>query len=244
MISIYLSLTIAMVIATAWIMLGLWGGTTFGVILGFLAFLATWIVISRRFAKRIQPVMMQAQRQAEAGNAILALNTIETLLPMSKWIPMLEGQIYAQMGVLSLGAGKETQAIEYLQKATRRSAEAKMVLASYLYRKNKWNEARRVLEATRKFNKKHVLLHNVLAHLLHKQGETDEAIRTLNALLVKVPDNKNTQSNLNRLKNGRKTSMKPFGMPWYSLGLERPPASMMQQTQDPRRGFRQKSKRK
>ncbi len=243
-ISIYLSLTIALAISMGWIFLDLWGGITMGVFLGIFAFVATWIVIGRRFAKRIQPVMMQAQRQAEAGNAVIALNTVQTLLPIAKWIPMLKGQLHAQMGVLSLGAGKETQAVEHLEKATHRSAEAKLCLAAFFYRKNKWNECSRVLETTRRYNKKHVLLHNVFAHLMHKQGDTDGAIAILNGLLEKVPENESTKGNVTRLKNGRKMSLKSFGMNWYSLGLERPPASMMQQSQDPRRGFRQKSKRK
>lgn len=244
MISIYLSVAIAAVVSTAWILLDLWGGIGMGIFLGIVAFLATWIVIGRRFAKQIQPVMMQAQRQAEAGNALMALNSIESLLPVAKWIPMLEGQLYAQMGVLSLGANKETQAIEYLEKATNRAAEAKLVLAAYHYRKGRWPEAKKVLDATLRFNRKHVLLHNVCAFLEHKEGNQDAAIAVLNQLLVKVPENETTESNLTRIKNGRKLSMKGFGMNWYSLGLERPPASMMQQAQDPRRGFRQKSKRK
>ena len=52
-----------------------------------------------------------------------------------------------------------------------------------------------------------------------------------------------TKDNLNRLQNGKKMNMKRFGMSWYALKLENPPASMRQQAPGaPRRGFRQKRK--
>ena len=38
-------------------------------------------------------------------------------------------------------------------------------------------------------------------------------------------------------------SMKSFGMPWYSLKLERPPASMAQMPPGVRKGFRGKQRK-
>jgi tetratricopeptide (TPR) repeat protein len=243
--SIYLSLGLALAIGSGSGVLG-WGWTI-SITLGFVAFLGTWIVIGRRFNKQIQPTMMKAQKLAESGQAVLALNAVETLLPLGDWIPMLKGQLYAQMGVLSLGARKEDQAILYLEKATNRAAEGKLCLACLYYKKGKFKEARRVLQAAQKLNRKHVLLHNVYAYLLKKEGDTEGAIAQLHLLLRKVPENEASQDNLSRLKNDKKMTMKSFGMHWYSLGLERPPASMAMpghMQQQPRKGFRQPSKKR
>ena len=65
------------------------------------------------------------------------------------------------------------------------------------------------------------------------------------AILCEKVDKKSeaTKDNLNRLQNGKKMNMKRFGMSWYALKLENPPASMRQQPPGaPRPGFRQKRK--
>ena len=101
-----------------------------------------------------------------------------------------------------------------------------------------------MLDAVKRFNKKDVLLHNFYAFLLRKEGQVDDAIEQLNDLQKKVPENEATIDNLKRLKNGQKMNMKPFGMTWYSLRLEKPPASMAQMPPGGRKGFRQPSKKK
>lgn len=236
MYSIYLSVGLALLTGFGWTYLDLWEGWVMGIVIGVITFIATVAIIGRRFGRKIQPVLMQVQKLAEAGKAVLALNAIETLIPISNWIPMLKGQLYAQMGILCLGAKKEDEAIRYLEMASNRSAEAKMFLASMYAKRNKRADAARVLEIARKSNKKHVLLFNVHAWLLMKDKDVDGAIGQLNALLKTVPENENTKDNLKRLQNGSKMSMKGFGMDWYNLGLERPPASMVQSMQQQMRG--------
>lgn len=247
MYSIYISVTLALVTGFGWTFLDLWGGLTMGIVLGFLAFLGTWIVIGRKFNKLLQPAMAKAQKLAESGQVALAINCVESLLPMCRWIPMLKGQLHAQLGVLNLGARKEDKAIEYLVKASNRAAEAKMHLAALYVRKGREAEAKSVLRLATRFSKKHVLLHNFYAFILKKGDDTQAAIQVLNTLLKKVPENETTADNLSRLKNGKKLSLKAFGMHWYSLGLERPPASMapggQMQQQQPRKGFRHPPKK-
>ena len=59
------------------------------------------------------------------------------------------------------------------------------------------------------------------------------------------PGNESTQENLDRLRNGKKLSMKRFGMNWHGLQLEKPPAELRQaQAMAGRKGFRQKPQRR
>ncbi|MEE2886115.1 MAG: hypothetical protein VX951_01675 [Planctomycetota bacterium] len=246
MYSIYISIALALVTGFGWTYLDLWQGWPMGIVVGFLVFVGTWIFIGRKFNRLIQPAMGKAQKLAESGQVALAINAVESLLPISNWIPMLKGQLYAQLGVLNLGARKEDKAINYLQKASNRAAEAKLHLAALFVRKGREAEARAILDVARRFNKKHVLLHNFHAFVLKKADDTQGAISILNNLLKKVPENEATADNLSRLKNGKKLSMKPFGMHWYSLGIERPPPSMApagMQQQQPRKGFRHPPKK-
>ena len=244
MYGIYLALAIGLLLGTVWTLLGLFGGLGMGITLGIVAAVAAFAIIGRRFNRRIQPVVEQAQRQMQAGNVHLALQSFESLLPLADWVPMLKGQLYGQMGVLHAGLKQMDKAKEYLAAASHRLVEAKLFYAGLVFRDGEPKKATAVLARCQRTNPKHVLLHNVHAWMLAKGGDVDGAMAQLNALLKKVPENENTQGNLNRLQNGRKMQMKGFGMEWYALGFERPPQSMQQQMMnDPRRGFQKMRRR-
>lgn len=197
---------------------------------------------ARRIGRRLEPLLQQAQRQVGAGLVQQAITTFESLLPMAKWIPLLGGQIHAQIGFLQQQLGNQAEAVEHLTLAGRRSGDAKVLLACIQYRDGKKTEAMaQLLECTR-FNRKHVLSHNVYAWLLNREGKRAEAIDLLGRLLAKESDSKTSDNRL-RLQNGQKMDMAQFGMMWYALGFERPPASMGTMRTAPK-GFRQAPKRK
>jgi tetratricopeptide (TPR) repeat protein len=151
--------------------------------------------------------------------------------------------LHAQLGILRYSLGDEDQALDHLAKASARVAEAQLFRASLLFRQGNFDEAKKVLDLTSRFNKKHVLLHNVYAYMLEKKGQRTEAIAQLNRLLKQEQLNEATKDNLLRLQNDKKMNMKRFGMTWYALQLEKPPASMGQR-RPPRAGFRQKKRKK
>lgn len=234
-----LSLVVAILVGVAsWYGGAGWLG---GSLLGFAAFVVTWIIGVRRIGRRIGPLFEQAQRQIQAGTLQPAIATLKNLLPIGKWIPLLTGQIHAQLGYLHHQAGKREEAIEHLSKAGRRAGDARLLLASLETQDGKKAEALKLLADSLPFNRKHVLLHNTYAWLLLREGKRDEAIAVLTKLLLKESD-ANTTDNRLRLQNDKRMNMAPFGMMWYALGFERPPASMGQMRTG-QKGFRQAPKR-
>jgi tetratricopeptide (TPR) repeat protein len=241
---VYLTLVSAAVAAVVAVgaFFGLEAGWITSVLLGFVAFAASWILGARRLNKRLAPVMQQVQRQLEAGHVQPALATLEGMLPLGRWMPLLTGQLHAQLGVLAWHTQQQDRAMHHLEKAGRRAAEAQMLLASIRYREGRVKDALQLLTLCEPFNRKHVLLHNLHAWLLNKEERRDEAIAVLNRLLAKQP-NEAAKDNLLRLQNGQKMNMKSFGMTWFMLGFERPPATMGE-VRTARKGFRQPPKRK
>lgn len=221
-----------------WLIGAGWFGGGF---LGFVAFAATWILGVRRIGRRLTPLLEQAQRQVASGKAQLAIATLKSILPLGKWMPLLTGQIYAQLGFLEHQAGERDQAVAYLQKAGKRAGDARVLLASLLAQDGKKAEALKLLAASQPWNRKHVLLHNVFAWLLDREGKRDEAIKVLGQLLLKESHAASAENRL-RLQNDKKMTMTSFGAMWYMLGFERPPASMGQMRTAPK-GFRQPPKR-
>ncbi len=239
MYSILISSATLLVVSIGWTFLGWPGGLWLGGFLGILGFVAVWFIIGRRLKSQLAPVMAQVQQHAQAGNVPLALNALETLLPLGRWVPMLTGQIYAQMGMLayqqSMGpnSGRAAEkAFDYLQKGSRRSPEGQVLLAVLYHRTKKDLEmALSVLEAAGPFNRRSVYLFTVHAWILNKEGRKDEAVAVLNRLLLKEKDNELAKDNLLRIQNGKKLNMKDFGMQWYMLMYEKPPQSMAQAAQ-------------
>ena len=121
-------------------------------------------------------------------------------------------------------------------------ADARLFLASIYYRRKNFDKAREVLETAIRYNKKQVLLYNVYAYLLNKQGKREEAIEQLLRCLKVEKDNESTKDNLLRLQNNKKMNMKRFGMTWYSLQLEKLPVSMRQSQGMGQAGLRQRKR--
>jgi tetratricopeptide (TPR) repeat protein len=218
----------------------------FGILLGLVAIIATFAILSRRTAKRIEPRFEQIQRQIQGGNSKLALSSLEEMLPLAKWQVLLKGQLYAQMGSLCFSIGDNAKALEYLEKASPRLSDGQLFLASLHYRKGEGEKAKQVIVSAIGHNKKQVILYNVYAWILNKEGDRDGAIAQLLRCLKVEKDNDSTKDNLQRLQNGKKMNMKRFGMTWYGLQFEKLPASMRQGQQQltGRKGFRQKPRRR
>jgi len=217
-----------------------WGwAILFSLVLAFVA----WILLARRFARRLQPAMAQVQKQMEAGLWAPAMQSLEDLLPMGRWIPMLRGQVLAQMGMLAYHSGDSERAVELLGSASLRAPDAKLLLACIRWKKGDQKGALDGLQLAAAVNKKHALLHNTYAWMLHKAERPDDAQKLLAAFLKRDAGNGPTKDNLLRLQNRTRMSMQAFDMQWYALGLERPPQDRGTLRRAPK-GFREPPKRR
>jgi tetratricopeptide (TPR) repeat protein len=209
-----------------------------GIILGVAVALTAFVLISRRLAKRFEPRFLQAQKQLQSGASSLAMNTLEQLLPLARWQVMLKGQIYAQMGILAYASENEDLAVEYLEKSALRAPDARMALAAIYFRRKNPSKAFEIMELAVRGNKKQILPYHAYAWMLSRKGETDKAIEQIRRALKVEKSSESSKENLLRLQNNRKLSMKRFGMQWYALKLEKPPASMRQYQPGTHRGMR------
>lgn len=243
MYTILISILIGVVVGVVYTLLGLWKTWAMGIILGTLVAVGSLVLISRLLAKRIEPRFLDAQKQIQSGANQLALKTLEELLPMARWQILLKGQIYAQMGLLAYAMEKEDKALIYLRQSGHRVADARLALVALLFRRKEYDEAFEAMDMAIKANKKQMILYNAYAWMLNKKGDRDKAVEQLQRCLKIEPSNESTKDNLLRLQNNRKMNMKPYGMQWFGLKLEKPPASMRQYPPGMNKGFRQKGKR-
>jgi tetratricopeptide (TPR) repeat protein len=244
MYTILIAIGVGIVSGLVWTLLGLWKTWAMGMVLGTLMVGLTFVLVSRRIAKGIEPKFQQIQKQIQGGNTALAVKGLEQMLPLAKWQVMLKGQLYAQLGSLCFTIGQEQKAFDYLTKASPRVADGQLFLASLHSRRKEPEKARKVLDSAIRYNKKQLILYNVYAWILVRDGDRDGAIEQLLRALKVEKGNENTKDNLLRLQNGKKMNMKKFGMAWYGLQFEKLPASMRQGQAQGRKGFRQKRSRR
>jgi tetratricopeptide (TPR) repeat protein len=220
-----------------------WYGWGWAIPIALVLFIASWILLARRLAQRLQPVMTRVQRQMEAGMREAAMESLESLLPLGKWIPLLRGQVLGNMGMLAYHSGKKERAIELLRGASLRAPDAQLLLACIHYRNDEIDRAMQIMSLATKVSRKHALLHNTYAWMLAKNGKREEAQATLAAFQKRYDKSGPTKENLLRLQNRQRMTMAGFELQWYALGLEQPPQTMGQVRRAPK-GFREPPKRK
>lgn len=247
MYTIAISALIGLLAGGVWTALDWWKGWQMGIVLFVLVTAASFILISRALAKRIEPRFLALQKQIQGNQIALAIKELEAMLPMGRWQILLEGQIHAQIGLLTYASGDIERAEKHLAQAGYRATEAQVAYAALLYRTKRWPKAREVLDNAIRLNKKQMLPYHVYAWLLLAEGDRNGAIQKLVAAQKVEPSNESTSENLARLQNGKDLSMKRFGMIWYGLQLERPPKTMGTAPGGAipfRKGFRQKPQRR
>ncbi|MHA7837221.1 MAG: hypothetical protein ACX98W_07155 [bacterium] len=245
MYTILISVLIGATTGGVWTALGLWKTWQMGIVLTVLVSLVSFVLISRAFARRIEPRFLAVQKQIQAGQTQLAIAQLEELMALGRWQVLLEGQIHAQIGLLAYSTGDQERAEEHLAKSSLRAPEARLAFAALEYRRGRTKEALEILDLAIRANKKNLLLYHVQAWMLAKEGDRDGAIDKLLRCQKVEPSNESTQDNLTRLRNGKKLNMKRFGMAWFGLQLEKPPAQLRAaQGMAARKGFRQKPKRR
>jgi len=241
--SILLSLSISLLLSFGGVALN-WYGWVWGIVFTTLLAVVIWILIARRIGKQIQPAMEQVQRQMQQGHVKLAIQTLEDMLPLGKWVPMLRGQLVAQMGMLEFYQGNKERGVKLLEGASVRNADARLLLGCIRYKAGETDRALSVLELTSKVSKKHALLHNTYAWMLQKAGKAEQAQAVLAAFLKKDANNSPSKDNMLRLQNKQRMNMAQFDMQWYALGLEAPPSQMGMQMRRAPKGFREPPKKK
>lgn len=242
MYSVILSCALALLLGFSGTFLD-WWGWGWAILFSLILALVVWFLVARRISAMLQPAMSRLQAQMEAGHFDAAMQSLEALLPMGKWMPLLRGQLLANMGMIAWISGKKERAMELLEKASLRAPDARLLLGCILYKNGDTTRALSVLQVAGMVNKKHALLHNTWAWILHKSDRADEAQKVLADFCRKNPTDETSKDNLLRLQNRSRMTMQGFGNHWYVLGLEQPPQQMGQMRRAPN-GFREPPKGK
>jgi hypothetical protein len=195
------------------------------IVWGLFGFIASFIVLTRRAGKRVEPLMSEAQKHLQAGRLEKAVETLKLGFGPAKWHPLLPSQIHSQIGILLYVAGKPDEALPHLEKSSRFVWIAKAMLGCYWFKKKELQKMRGPFEAAVRSGKKESLAWTVYAHCLREGGDKDGAVAVLErgtAALEKAkkePDHRLTK-NLELAKQGKPLKVSVYGEQWLQFRLD------------------------
>jgi predicted Zn-dependent protease len=194
-----------------------------GLIPAIIAVIATYIVLARRVAQRIQALMTLVQNDLQGSPATSqkeaqarvdrAIKTLERGLVYEKWQFLVGPEIHAQIGML-----------KYMVKDL---DMAKAMEGALHYQRKDFTAMKASFEEAVKTGKKESIVWAAYAWCLVQNKEKDEALRVLGRGVENNPSDEKLKASLTQLQNDKRLKMKPYEPGWWQFGLETPPMQPM-----------------
>jgi tetratricopeptide (TPR) repeat protein len=210
------------------------GNIAFPILIGFLAALTVFIILTRKATKELEVLNGKAQKALYSQNFDRALKIYESGLSLGKKSPFIVGQIHGLIGMIHfMRKDNEKAKPELIKSSSMNWASKGMLAVIYLNEKN-YIEMEKALKIAVTSGKKEGLAWALYAFCLEKLNRKEEALKILEEGNKKLKEaDERLKSNILELKNGRRMRMKQFGDAWYQFMLERPPMKRMMQQQGP-----------
>lgn len=188
-------------------------------------FLVAFFWLSRRIAKRMEAIMLEAQREFQKNRIERGLALLEDLKRRyGRWQFFATSALDGQIGSVHYLRQDFDRAKPYLERAFGKHWIAKGMLAVMAFKKRDYATMDKIFETATRYSAKQGLLWNLWAYCHWKLGENDKAIEILNNGQKKLGESdQQLLANLINLKNNKKMKMRGYGEQWYQFHLEVPP---------------------
>ncbi|MFT3708320.1 MAG: tetratricopeptide repeat protein [Archangium sp.] len=220
-----------------------------GIIPGTIVLLAVMVLLGRRSFTQLQAVSQAVQAELSSMNAgnkkeqqvkvEKSIKLLEAALPLGKWQFLVEGEIYAQIGMIKHLFKDYDGALAAFSKSSQRNYLAKAMQGAIFFMKKDFGSMQKSFEDAVKHGNKEGLMWAAYAWCLIQNKENDSALRVLSRGVEQNPNDEKLKKALTALQNDKRLKMSPWEPMWWQLGLENPP---LQQAQfvggGRRRGFR------
>lgn len=242
MINLGISLTLALLVFGGVRLAGF--PTYAGAIPATIVFLGVFVVLGRRTFMQLQKVMgdVQGELQKLPPNAKErkkrvdeVIKLLENALPLGKWQFLVEGQIYAQIGMLKYLFEDYEGAKVAFAKASQRDANVKAMEAAMAFKKKDFPAMEKAFETAVTTGKKEGLMWAAYAWCLLQNKEKDKALKVLARAVAENPSDEKLKAALSALQNDKRLKMSPWEPAWWQFHLEPPPVQQQVMFQGGRR---------
>jgi tetratricopeptide (TPR) repeat protein len=214
-----LNLLLALALAAAsFVAVTLWLGPIAAVAPALGVLLLALFLLSRRTAAQVNAELqgvaplLQARRIDEAQTKLTVIKE-----RYGRWQFLLAGQIDAQLGVIDYLQLKFDEARPKLEAGKWRNAVALCCLGCIDWRQGRKDEAVKHFAAAAQASSQDVMVYQVWATLLARDGQRTEALAAVADGLKAIPDNAPLQDLQSRIANKKKIDTDRFGEAWYQF---------------------------
>ena len=193
-------------------------------------FFLPFILIVRVVMKKVEALMMAAQRDVQANRAEKAIANLQSGFKYGAWQFYVKQQIYSQIGSIQYLKREFNDAIPNLEKGFVRNWVGMAMLSIAYMKKNKTTKMVETFDKAISGSRKEPMLYALYAFYLEKVGDRGKAISILEKGLKKTANDERLQENIELLQAGKKMKMKGFGDMWYQFHLEKQGAIIKKQT--------------
>ena len=185
-------------------------------------FLVAFFWLSRRIAKRMESIMLEAQREFQKNRIERGLAMLEDLKKRyGRWQFFAASALDGQIGSVYYLRQEFDRAKPYLDRAFAKHWIAKAMLAIMAFKKRDYEAMDKIFSAAVRYSSKQGLLWNLWAYCHWKLGQNNRAIEILNNGQKKLGESDpNLSANLINVKNNKKMKMRGYGEQWYQFHLE------------------------
>ena len=191
------------------------------------AMIGCYVLLARRYWKGVEALMARAGAEVQQQRVDHAVRILESGYRYGRWVFMLRGQLDGQIGALHYMQKNFDKALPLLENSSSRHWVAQGMLASYLFRHHKPEQAMKVLDKARTMNRKEPMLYGIEAWMKVKLKDRDGARAVLARGKKVLPEHGPLTENLIRLQNGEDMKMGGFGEAWWQFHLEKPSQKML-----------------
>ena len=225
MYAIYASLAAAAVVFG---LTALWLGPIAGIIPALIVFGVVLAVIFTRRRRQVDAelkplveIFQGAQPRTPAQANQLVDRAVELIRGVQErhanWVPMLHGQLEAQIGMLDYQRLKFDDALPRLEAGRWRNWSALLCIGAIHFRKKRHDEAWEIFREAEDAAPKEVMVYVVPAVLQVRAGERDEALATLARGLKQLEGNPKLEQLRARVANKKTISPKQLPPEWYQF---------------------------
>jgi tetratricopeptide (TPR) repeat protein len=205
------------------------------VIPGALTLLASYVVLARRTAMKVQAITQAAQKELSVGSPNpreqksrieKAIGLLESGLPYSRWQFMIGSELHAQIAMIRYMTGDLEKSEASFAKANPRNYMAQAMMGALAFRKKNYDEMERRFEDAVKYGKKEALVWATYAWCQMQRKEKDKALAILVRGVQINPSDDKLKASLQQLQNDKKLKMRAYEPMWWQFGLEAPSPQM------------------
>ncbi len=189
-----------------------------GILPGILVFLLVGYFLFRRLSTQLEAEMrgvvdlLQAQRIDEARTRLFAIRA-----RWGRWVPLLAGQVEAQLGTIDYLQMKFDEALPQLEKGRYRNWTAEVCIGAVHWRRDRKPQAYQALEAAAATAPKEAMVYVVWATLKHRDGDREGALAAVGKGLKELPSHALLTSIQAVLANKRKLDTKSYPQTWFQF---------------------------